>query len=349
MSSPNPRVRGATSQRTRIVTTMAAMVIPTLVLAACSDTSLPVTAPPKAVSAEPTSFAPGEQPPNVLAGLVFCDVALIAPSGNYRLKHVPIKVSPGLFDPQGKTVKVGFRGWTRGASEPGSAALCRIPATAAATDFFKELFSVDSVATPRMPYRAAAQSVAPPPTASVVGDPITLFEGQSLECDMQILPDESCSGEEQPPDEGPPPPQEEPSDIWMGEDAGYVPPFDDGTGGYYVSALSCWGRTDLPHRSGTAGYFGNVNVHASTFCYNGSTLLTVGTILQKQKCVLWFFCSWYPVALPGFNTRFGYEVRTNSASSGCSRGYYKGSSHHSAVFPNGIGTARTANYNYIYC
>jgi hypothetical protein len=347
MSSLNPRARGATSQRTRIVTTMAAVVIPTLVLAACSDTSLPVTAPPKAAP-EATSYARGERPPNAQAGLVFCDVALLAYPGKYRVKTVPIKVAPGIFDPKGKTVKVGFRGWEKGVAEPASLALCRIPDTPAATDFFKSIFSADSVATPKMPWRTAAQSSVP--TASVVDDGITIYESQVLYCEMQILPDDTC--ETPPTDEGsgdgPPPVQDTPPDLYMGDGGGAAYYYDDGSGSYAVTALACWGRTDYPHLSGTPGYFGNANVHATTWC-NATTAITVSTVLQRWRCVWWIFCSWIPAGTPGFNARIGTSVTTNSAQSGCNRGWYKGSSYHTAVYPVGLATGWTAAYNYLYC
>lgn len=348
MSILDWRLRRATSQRTRMVATMAAVVIPVLVLAACSDASLPVTAPPRPpADLSPTSYAPGEKPPNVLAGLVFCDVAFSAPSGNYRVRTVPIKVSPGLFDPKGKTVKVGFRGWVKGVSDPGSLALCQIPATAAATDFFKKVFSVDSVASPKGPRVAASRAGAPAPS-SAVDDGITIYETQALSCETQILPDESCEpAPEEPTDEGPPPVQEEPADVSMG-DGGAAYYYDDSSGAYAVAAIFCTGRTDWPHLSGTPGYFGNVNVHASTTC-NIPTSITVNTMLSRQKCFWWVFCWWANVGNPGANARVGTFVDTNSASVGCSRGWYKGSSYHTAVYPQGLATARTANYNYIYC
>lgn len=349
MSILNPRVRATTSQRMRIVATIAAAV-PALVLAACSDASLPITAPPRAPG-QVASNAPGDRPPSLAAALVFCDVAMRAPSGEYRHRSMPIKVSRDIFDPSGKTVKVGFRGWVKGASDPTSLTLCQIPATEAAAEFFNNLFSVDAslappeanwapaTATPTSggPRRAYATAAAVP-----VYDAAPACELTAIICDP--VPDPVPVPEW----EGPPPLVEEPPDVPMG-DAPLpmgVAPYIDGTGLYYAAVISCYGQTDYPHLSGTPGFFGNVNVHGRTVC-NIPTSISVTTSLSRQKC-FWIFCWWSGVGY-GANARFGTFVETNAASAGCSRGWYKGSSFHTAAYPSGPAYAWTANYNYVYC
>lgn len=347
MSILYPRARRAASQRTRIVATIAALVVPALVLAACSDTSLPVTAPPAAApAAEPAAFAPGEKPPNALKGIVFCDVALLSRPGRYRVRSVPIKVSLELFGPEGKTVKVGFRGAEKGTSDPGSLAVCRIPDTRAATDYFRDIFLVDSAATLKMPWRKAPQPSAP--TASAVGEPVVIYEGRALYCDMVILPDETCTTPtvDVPTDIGPEPPPEDPPDLLFAEES--VPVYDPSSGiAYSVLPQLCWGQTDRPHLSTTYGFWNNVNVHARTWC-TSETALTVTTLLSRQSC-FWFWCWWVPQGLPGFNAGFALSVEAHSNSSGCNRGYYKGSSYHTALMSTGLGTARTSNIWQIWC
>jgi hypothetical protein len=333
--------------------------------------------------------------PNVAAGLVFCDVAVRTPSGRYRSRTLPIQVPRDIFGADGKTVKFGFRGWTQGAPDPTQLALCEIPNTPAATDWFKRAFSAGG--SPRLPAHAAAKSPSgtrrsidtapsePSPSAITTADPVVVYDVQMIACDESALVDyecgctgETCPGWEGGEEitEGPPPAEPEQPVYLMGGSAaydastgeyGYDPAtagdytYDSGSGAYYsynawsgeyqydpyiAQTLSCNGLTDRPHRSGTPGYTGNVNVHSRTTC-NLPTSVSVSVTLARQKC-LWIFCWWSPVDTNSYSNPAARQARTNAAAL-CVPGWYRALGWHTAVFPTGPASAATANGGYVSC
>lgn len=87
----------------------------------------------------------------------------------------------------------------------------------------------------------------------------------------------------------------------------------------------CFGQTDSPHKSSHVA--GSVNVVARTTCAVPVPEIVVGTILEKQTCVV--FCWWSAVGGSGLDRRYNTSwAKTNSAATPCVSGKYRGNSFH---------------------
>jgi hypothetical protein len=342
-----PRARG----RTLLSVTAAA------VLAACSDAPGRVTGP-QANAAQPVASR-GATAPNV----AMCRLAVRSPSGTYLTRAVEIRMPRRIVAVGSETTPFGYRGWKEGESDPVRLAQCEIPATAVAEEWFAQLFAgnrTDGVfrgAPGRNPGRHVKEAAEARTTASV-----SVYDGYSEPCipyeqvdafdteGATTSVDWECggggggweTGEEW---DGPAPAEPEyvdgemeiapnPSAEASAEMASAVP-------------LSCSGQTDNPHRSGTAGFTHNANVHGRTVC-SAAVQMSVSVMLQRQRCV-WFFCWWSGVGTNGYGAGVATRLeRTSNAP--CQTGYWRGQSNHTVTPPPGywplygsFSTSRIAN------
>jgi hypothetical protein len=331
---------------------IAIVALTAVLMAACGDDVGQVTSPiPRAPAEFLASNSPhgNPPPPNIAAGLVFCDLAVLAPSGKYRVRTVPIKVPNHAIDPKQKTVKFGFRGWASGTPDPTRLAACQIPNTLAALQFFKTAFNVGS-----SPQPLVAQSVkdllsgAQAASAMSTDQAAMVYDGDGGSCDPLSIVDygcgcvgETCSGWDDggTVQEGPAPAESPVTNLFY--DSSAEP-------GYYLPPIYCYGQTDLPHVSRTV--YSNVNVHGRTSC--GVPLpISVGVVLQKEKS-FWFFYWWSTLGY-NFYANIATLAQTNAAAV-CSKGWWRGRSAHTIAFPLGYlppaVAFSTSNYNYIaYC
>jgi hypothetical protein len=351
MSTLNPRMRSLAG--------VAAAGLLAVLQAACADA-------PQVTAPDPAQDATAERVgPSATYAVATCEVAIHTVSG-WRTRTVPVRLPASIRHPGLRTAKYGYRGWTPGEADPGSLMLCDLPATAAAGEWFRStfvrgrsgstdtradgpVFSTASTATPETFTTEPAEvydgpaMVACEPYAVQSGDEADVGQSVSEDCGC-TTPD--CSGWEEGGEwEGPAPTDPEPVEGSIegdGSGAAAPSPAPDGSGEYLIVAASCYGQTDLPHRSTHVP--GSVNVVARTTC-NFPTAMTVSTSLQRQKC-LWIFCWWSSLS-SGYYAGTGLSISTNAAAF-CQKGWWRGSSSHTAVFPTGgTGYAWTANANYI--
>ena len=109
-----------------------------------------------------------------------------------------------------------------------------------------------------------------------------------------------------------------------------------GTGPSGGPDYECRGNLEFPHYSGTAGALGRVNVHAKTYCTIAQSI-GVQVILEREYCILYFFCSWMPVAWGAYANPSARVAETVANRNSCDwdRSYFAAESTHEAFRPWG--------------
>jgi hypothetical protein len=337
-----------------------------LVLSGCAD-NRGVTAPGAPTTQLPSKKGAGTTPPNVAASLVFCDLAALTPSGRYRVKQVSIKTPRELFDPGGNTVTFAAR-QTGDSPDPTGFVMCQIPNTPAAATFFRHHFNAGTSTQPLRAILGGEPGADPDAPRVISGEPgMVVYEmaaggcaeySQSgadsapVEFDCSCVT-ETCLGWEDGggTTEGPPPSDPSVPEASADPLVGSSPaPYDGPPPVGPPPIITCYGQTDIPHKSTTVPYWGTVNVKGRTVC-TYELPMTVSVRLQYQKC-FWFYCWWSNVG-SGFDSDIFYVVQANAASTGCSNGWWRGWSYSFVWAPPGYSPPtlgiNTYNYNYIYC
>ena len=332
--------RGFTlSQRARNqFVSLAALLLVAGALSACSDDSSrldPVTAP----TGRAAAFSRGGSLD--ARDTVSCEIAKLMPDGSYRDKAAKFLVSGDLTSPTGERANVALHDSPKKGADPTRVVACQLPNTVAAMAWLAATFheASDSVSN----FGKASATVDYAPAAALPGARPRLPSGDSTAHSLDCITLDGCSdcpetaiscdpgtGEW----EGPAPSDpDQPQFSISGTDASLGP-------------IVCSGGTDYPHLSGTPGFFGNVNVHGWTQCPVPLNI-SVTVDLARQRCIL-FFCWWSGVN-EGFNSRLGTYTDANAAGA-CKKGYWRGTSTHTAFFPSGqIGGSQTRQTQFIFC
>ncbi len=268
-----PGTRKRVMPTTRVVASVAIAALQAVLQAGCTDAPNQIAEP---ITPGVLASAVAGSPQNLEAGVVNCVLAVRRPSGIYRTKTVTIRVPRSIFATNANTVRFGFRGWVPGKPDPTRLALCTIPATPSAVEWFKELFR-SSRSFPASSDGPVTSSGAPLGTTSAATD-IVIVDGDGAqspqnelnfadECDTAIIPPEHCDEwEEGGEEEGPPPSDPDQPEVSM--DAAVdplAPPDTSGVPQLFVP-ITCRGNTDYPHLSTTPGFGMNANVHGRTVC-----------------------------------------------------------------------------------
>jgi hypothetical protein len=294
-----------------------------------------------------------------------CLVAVRSDDGRYPARAAKLAVPPELGARTRAITRFAYRGWIAGRSAPAVMAVCTMPDTPAAREFFLSRFSSRSLTPNELRTFALVTGVtnvsdwseAERPhvmqgakvglmsdgdamRASALSDDLgVVTAGASPQfrdggvaqlnsnCDPNVIiqPPE-CGGETIPTD--PPPTHPGPQQVTF-------------------SVLPSVGQTHCvaaalgnPHRSTTTGFAGRINFKAYTECPIPLSS-TVRAAVLRQSCFLWVFCQWPIVA----DNTYSNVARTVQAyaNTDCSwkTGWYTGRGVHTTQFPEGPGEART--------
>lgn len=337
------------------------------VVAACSDVPGRVTAPaPDA--AQPVASRGGAAP-----NVAMCRIAVRSPSGAYLTRTAEIRMPKRIVKVGAESTPFAYRGWKEGESDPVRLALCDIPATPEAEEWFAQLFSGKrSVSV----YRGTSGRSLGRPVKEAAGARTTVTASTYDEYSEACLPyetqqaydgegatasvDYGCgggggggweTGEEW---DGPAPTEpeyvEEAVEVTRdpaapkSEEPEYAP--DAALGPEEVALdeeqaaalaagvpISCYGQTDNPHRSGTPGSTHNANVHGRTVC-NIPVRMTISVMLQRQRCI-WYFCWWSSVGSPGNGGPLFTNRLQRTSHALCQVGWWRGYSQHTVTPPLG--------------
>jgi hypothetical protein len=335
------------------------------VLAACSDVPGRVTAP------GPDAAQPAANR-GAASNVAMCRIAVRSQSGAYLTRTAEVRMPRRLAEAGAQTTSFAYRGWKEGESDPVRLALCDIPATPEAQEWFAQLLSgkrnasVFNGANGRNADRpvkeaAGARTTQTMATYDSYSEPCRPYEEQVLNSDGSTANiDYGCggggggweTGEEW---DGPAPTEpeyvEEAVEVTKDptapkyEEVDYAAPDaalgpeDVALDGEQASALAagvpitCSGQTDNPHRSGTPGFTHNANVHGRTLC-NIPVRMTISVMLQRQRCV-WYFCWWSSVGSPGVGGPVQATRLQRTSHALCQTGWWRGYSQHTVTPPLG--------------
>jgi hypothetical protein len=319
----------------------AALAVLAVLSSACTGDTAPIVEPRLAASRSAVAAAvisTTAQKPDT----VRCEIAQLQQNGTYSDIIARFRLGPEFLNTSGEHVKFAVRNWSANSSDPSRVVACEIPNTPAALQRFQAIFGVSSgEPTSDRTYVRGVQATALGPlidkpsassrstdsTARVFDETTCIIADGCSSCPDGAISCDSGTGEW----EGPGPSDSDlPSYSVSGTDES-------------LTQVVCFGQTDSPHQSGTTGYFGNVNVHGSTTCPIPLPI-SVSTDLDRQRCI-WFICWWSGVG-SGFNSLLGTFVSDNAAG-GCAKGYWRGTSYHTVLFPSGFigsGTSRGVSY-----
>lgn len=307
-------------------------------LAACESGQItePVADVAQAATAAPEGVRIVSPPDGFIAAgrgaTAICWMAVRGPDGGYLKREVTVTLTPEMMETRDRRTVLAARGWRAGDGDPTRLIACDVPDTPEARAWFEEAVAGGQA-------RPVPQAVA----AELGGRSLSVYDVAALiepcEQPYAIEPDEPADPCE-PADEWEGPPPEEPEPTY-----GSLTPETTDSGVYYSMApyyqpTSCWGQTDMPHRSYHVP--GTVNVVARTWCTFPTTVY-VSTQLARQRCFL-IFCWWSTQAS---NAATGVtRVQTNAAGF-CQRGWWRGGSFHTALIGGRTAYGWTANYNRI--
>lgn len=154
------------------------------------------------------------------------------------------------------------------------------------------------------------------------------------QCDPEVgIPDRTCDG-------------------WLPsqETVPSTPPPTEAPGPDLQTA-TCAVGVDYPHRSTTAAYAGNINVHAHNNC-TAQMYQSVQAVLDRESCFFWIFCNWNTIKIGTTYTNSLARSANANAASPCNwqSGWYRGQGYHLTIY-NGqsIATRTKGNAMFLAC
>jgi hypothetical protein len=355
-----------------------------VLLAACTDTGPTVTGPPAPATGEQqlsTGNTDATEIQDPLSSRLSsepgaCLVAVRSTDGRYFSRATAMPLPRKIASSAAATTRFAYRGWAPFVSEPVILAVCTIPDTREARDYFQKQFGSKPVAGAALKKFAQSAGVAgvedwgaePSPHVMQGAGSVYMTDGRSsdfrairasrtdgagtgdvginliMPCDpTAIIPEPGCDGavpEEEVVSETPPPPAGEAPYV-------AVPNPSYST----VAELWCEGWTEYPHLSTTPGYYGRINQKSHNWCVVPLPNYVI-TYLKRESCFLWVFCAW-PTIASAVNMSPSSRTLTAIANTECrwKTGWYRGEGYHQATFPTGVGSARSSSYysRYIRC
>jgi hypothetical protein len=267
-----------------------------------------------------------------------CLVGTRTADGRYPARTVTVQWPARFASIEGRTARVGYRGWQAGLPEPAIIAACTIADVPGAREFLSghlggtamDAKGLKSFAKSAGVSKTEQWGVGVSPHVMATAGPIFMIDGLASRFPtvrgarfsvasvlgglgdaavMMVCDDPSAPGCDGPADPPPPPPPPPTCDPYVDlpqpgceetpSPVGTPPAMPD-VSPVPASAviIECKGQTQWAHLSHTVGFEHNVNVHATTRC-NRPTRLNVTVTLHRERCFLWFICGWPQVGNAG--------------------------------------------------
>lgn len=256
--------------------------------------------------------------PNPNSGMAFCDLAFRTPTGQFRVRTMPVRLSSEAFAGANGTVRFAYIGWNAAQTEPSTLAVCEVPGTEPALKQIAATFAARKVVGDHPNARLARGST--PAPAAALEDDVLLYEGDAGACEIECVCEEpDCGGGG--------------GSEWEGPDPGGYDELSFDEQALFVEGpitlplvITCNSRIDHIHMSTHVP--GNLNVIASTSCSQPISQSVIAE-LQRQSC-FWIFCWW---STRGYGLDGGVQALVRApAPAPCQSGWWRGRGTHLMSF-----------------